>query len=517
MSWFVLRKKYHMWTQTETARRMFELVVSLCLGLLVGALMVFSWGLTSDWQGLIVLIPIALAFVLLINDLEKTVLAAIALGVPLNLDVSVVISPYARNPENVARGYRTIVALTELRLSLVAVVLVIGYALWIIRSQDSDRKPARFFAPTMIPALGLIFMSIVSVSQVQDLELASFRLLQLLEVFLAYFYLANHLRTVKDLQFFLLVSTCGMLAESTLMIVQWTTGLEFEIAGMRADISAGQVAGTFSNKGATAAYLGGHALIACAGIWAFPRKSQKAVSAASFIAGTIALVSTGSRIGWGAFAVTVPLFMLVGLWRGWVKREALLGLLLVVLVIGGAFFDTIYTRYTEDDQGSADSRPKMYRLAWNVIENNMWLGVGVGNYALVARDYYTSDVGDLGYVIDSVVHNRYLGIWAETGLFGFLSYAAFLLVAIIQSGLYVLKSRNRFVSLVALGLGCGIVSLCIQMYTGTFMARPITQFVWMMPALVASLSNLEGRKVGEYGPMNYPYRPSRRADIYVDA
>jgi O-antigen ligase len=438
-----------------------------------------------------------LAFILLVNDLEKIVLAAIAIGVPLNLDVSLVISPYARTAENVARGYRTIVALTELRLSLATVMLVIGYALWIIGSRDSDRKPARFFAGTTIPALGLIFWSVVSVSQAQDWELASFRLVQLFELFLIYFYLANHLRTVEELNFFLVVSTWSMLAESVLMIVQWITGLEFEVAGLQALVIAGQVAGTFSDKGATAAYIVAQALITCAGVWAFRKRALQVLAAVSFVTSTVALVSTGSRIGWGAYAVTVPAFILLGLWRGLVKREALVGLFLIVLVIGVAFYKPIYARYTEDDRGSAESRSKMNRLAWNVIKGNMWLGVGPSNYALVAADYYTADVGELGYVIDSTVHNRYLGIWAETGLFGFLSYVAFFVSSIVQAFQYAVKSRSRFVSLVALGLACGTVSLCIQMWTATFIARSSTIFVWLLPALVASLHHLEDIEPGE--------------------
>jgi O-antigen ligase len=470
---------------------MFELGLSLLVGLMMGALLVFSWGLSSKWQELIVVIPIAFAFVMLINNLEKIVLAAIAISVPLNLDVSLIISPYARNPYNMARGHRTLIALTELRLSLVLALLVIGYALWLIKPRSPDCKPVRFFAGTTIPALGLIFFSMLSVFHAQDWQLSLFRVVQLFELFLAYFYLANHLRTTEDVQFFLMVSMWAMFAESILMIVQWITGLEFIIGGVQAaTLGPGRVGGTLTNPGPAAGYLSAQALITCAAIWAFPRTPQKVFAAVSFGLGSIALVGTGSRIGWGAFAVTILLFILLGLKSSWVKRETLVLLAVAVLALGATFYDTIHTRYTADDHGSTENRKKMYRLVWNIFRAHPWLGVGAGNHALVTRDYYTPDVGDPKGVIDIQVHNRYLLIWAESGTFALLCYVGFLGAAVVKAWSCA-KSNHRWISLMGTGLGLAIVSLCIQMLTATFITRSITLFVWMLPALVVSLGNLE--------------------------
>jgi O-antigen ligase len=129
-------------------------------------------------------------------------------------------------------------------------------------------------------------------------------------------------------------------------------------------------------------------------------------------------------------------------------------------------------------------------LAWRMIQEHPFLGVGAGNQALVTRDYYTPDVGDPEQVIDVQVHNRYLLIWAECGTFALLCYISFLGASIIKAWLCV-KSNHRWISLMGTGLSLAIVSLCIQMFTGTFHVRPITLFVWLLPALAASLYNLE--------------------------
>lgn len=482
--------------ETGLGQRVFELGVSLLVGLIVGALLVFSWGLPTEWQGIIVLIPIAFSFVMLISDLEKTVLAGIAISVPLNLDRSLMISPYSRNPENIAQGHRTIVALTELRLSLVFLLLLIGYALWLVRTPGSDRKPIRFFAGTSVPALGLAFFSLLSMFRAQDLQLSLFRIVQLVELFLVYFYLANHVRTSQRLLTFVSVLMWAMLAESVLMIWQWITGATFSVAGIHAMVLENplRVGGTLMHPNVAGGIISAHLALVCTVICISPKRSQRGFAVICFVVGCIAAITTGSRASWGSLVVALLAFGLIGAWRGWVRRDALMLLFIATFAIAGVFYPAIRTRLTTWDRGSAQSRPMMARLAWNVIQAHPWLGVGVNNYALVARDYYTPDVGELDdvlrYVIDQAVHNRYLLIWAEIGLFGLLMYLSFLLAPLVQAWNHI-KSDDRFRSLMALGLGCAIASMSIQMLVEHFSPRPSAIFVWLLVSLVASLRNLE--------------------------
>jgi O-antigen ligase len=494
----VSKRKYSALVETGLIQQAFELSLALCVGLMVGAMLIFSRGLPSQWQEIIVVIPIAFVFVMLVQDVEKVVLAAIAISIPLNLDVSLIISPYAPNLQNIASGHRTLVALTELRLSLSLVLLVIGYALWLIRPRDLDRKPIRFFASTTIPALGVIFVSILSMYQSQDLELSFFQIAQLSELFLMYLYLANHVQTIQDMQFFVTVLMWAMLAESILMTWQWMTGSTFYFAGIQARVLGDRVGGTLINPnvagGVTSAYLP----IVYAMLWIFSKPSQKIFAMTCFILGCIALISTGSRASWTSFAWTLLGFILIGLWRGQVRRGRLVLPLIGVLIVGALFYQPIYDRLTGNDYGSAESRTMLAKLAWNVIQAHPWLGVGANNYALVAPDYYTSDVGDLGHTIDSSVHNKYLLTWAETGLFGLLFYVSLLAASLIQVWRPI-KSAKGTTFLIALGLGCAIVSMSIQMLAEHFSPRPTTFFIWLLISLAASLRNLEpGTAMNDY-------------------
>ena len=467
--------------------RILELIlcvpVAVALGVLIFAAPYLP--LSSDFQKIVLFIPVALTVVVLFDNLERLILFTLAIGVPLNIDISVIVSPYAANPQNIGRGLRTLIALTELRVSVVMIVLVIGYAVWFLKPWPL-RAPVRYFRVTTVPALAFILISCLSVVQAEDKQLWMFRIAQLVEVFLVYFYLVNHIRTTADMRFFVAVSLIGLMAESLLMIVQWFTQLTFSFVGVEAMmLGPHRAGGTLGHTGPAAGYLSALVLIACAAGFGLPRGPQRTLAIVSLVLGVVALIATGSRIGWFGFAITLLAFLVSGIRLGWIKPRTLLILLVFMAVLGVAFSGALTDRFTLDDS-SAQSRLMMWRLAWNMIKAQPWLGVGAGNYALETRAYYTVDVGLPAEVLDKIVHNAYLGVWAESGTFALLSLVIFLSVAVWQAW-SCSPSHSPFISLLGVAIALGIVSLCIQMMTGTFHTRAITQFVWSMVALAAVL------------------------------
>jgi O-antigen ligase len=474
------------------------------LGVIFGVLVILSpyLPIPSDFQKIALVFPFAFTLVILFNNIERLILFVIAVGVPLNLDISVIISPYARNLINVASG-RTIVALTELRFSLIMLVVTLGYILWLAGRQGNVRYSIRYFPAITVPALGMILVSTFSLIQAQDKQLALFRIILLLELFLIYFYLANHLRTRQDFQFFIAILMGALLVESILMVIQWRTGLSFSIAGINASIDpqSHRAAGTLGTANSAGVIITAYLVIACAMFWTFQKPWQKVFAVTCFIFGSVALISTAGRAAWGGFVVAILIFIFVAWRRRLVKRRTIIWLLFSILLIGAIFFPSIYTRFTADDSGSAASRLMMNRLAWNLIQANpshFFFGVGANNYALLAPAYYTADVGDLGYIIDSSVHNTYLLVWAETGLVGLLIFLWLISVPLVKLWNHV-YSHNQFISMMALALGCALVAIYIQMLADPFIARPKLIIIWLLFALVASLENLDIERVTKSG------------------
>jgi O-antigen ligase len=492
-------------------RNFFELGLALLIGILFGALVILSPYLpvTSDFQKLVLVAPFAFTLAILFNNLEKLILFTVAVGVPLNLDISLIISPYARNLENLANG-RTIVALTELRLGLIFMVVGIGYILWLVGKPGVKRRRVRFFPRTTFPALGLILISTLSILQAQDKQLSLFSIVQMIELFLVYFYIANHLRSKADLQFFTIILMGSILAESLLMVIQWQTGLSFSFAGINATMDAvsHRATGTLGTANSAAVIVSAYLCITCAMFWVFPRRAQKLFTGICFVVGSIALISTAGRAAWGGFIVAIFTFIFMGWQRGWVSRKALIWLLLLTLTIGAIFYPVIANRLTTDDRGSALSRVLMSKLAWNVIQaspEHFFFGVGANNYALIAPLYVTSDVGDLGHIVDSSVHNVFLLVWTEMGLIGLLIFLWFLFNALGKVWKN-FTSNDRYISLMSLGLGCALLAVIIQMLADPFIARPKTMLVWLLIAMVASLDNMKTR-AGRYLEKRQVYRP----------
>jgi teichuronic acid biosynthesis protein TuaE len=498
-----LRAKLNL-TGRDSTSRLLELSSGLLVGLISGGLLVFSGRLSSEWQGLIVLVIVAAPFILLIKDVERIVLAGIAIAFVLNLDVSLIISRYGITEASVASGQRGIVALTGLRVSLVLAFVVIGYVYWLIQPRDPDRKPIRFFSSVSVPALSFIFLNILSLLQAQDTQLSFFRIAQLIELFLMYFYLANHIRTKQDLQFFAVVLMGGMLAESVVIVVQWLTGWTFSMAGIEIsieDVQARRAAGTLGAVDAAGGIIAAQLAMVVAMACLFPKKAQQLFAIVCFSVGCIAMITTAVRAAWGSFIVVIFGFMLGGWLRGWVPRKSLIGLCLATLVLAAIFYPMISSRLTADDHGSAASRLLMFQLAWNVIQYSpahLFLGVGANNYALVAPAYNTVAGGAMGNAIQNIsVHNVYLLTWAEVGLPGLLCLLIFLAAPLVKVWQHT-RSDDRFVSIVALGLGCALLAICIQMLSSPFVGRPINIYLWLLVALIASLDTLEARPAGSF-------------------
>ncbi|NJD57833.1 MAG: O-antigen ligase family protein [Anaerolineae bacterium] len=476
------------------------MAIAILLSLVFGALVVLSPYLPvpSAFQKLILVIPFIFTLAILINNLERLILFIIAVGIPLNLDISIIISPLARNVANIASG-RTIVALTELRISLIMIIVIAGYLLWLVGRRGMVRYPIRYFPSITIPAIGLIVISLLSITQAQDTQLAFFKIMMLIELFLIYFYVANHLRTKSDLQFFMLVFMGALLAESILMVLQWQTGWSFSVAGINAiiDPDSHRAAGTLGTANSAGVVITGYLALTCAMFWLFPRRTQKVFAVICFVCGCVALISTAGRAAWGGFIVAFLAFILIGTQQGLVSRKAVIWLFLALILISGLFYPVISQRLTANDSGSAASRLVMAKLAWNVIRSSpthFFIGVGANNYALIAPAYYSTDVGRLGYIIDSSVHNAYLLAWAETGLIGLIFYLIFLFTPLLHAWKNIF-SHDRFVSLMALGLGCALLAIYIQMLVDPFIARPKMIIVWLLIALIASLDNMHPSKI----------------------
>jgi putative inorganic carbon (hco3(-)) transporter len=176
--------------------------------------------------------------------------------------------------------------------------------------------------------------------------------------------------------------------------------------------------------------------------------------------GTLSLVFTLSRGGWIAFALGLFLYSIgLRVVRTRIKpfsSKSILVIGLVFVILYGTR-NIILSRSVMSDGGwSTTFRVYLMQVAFSMIKSHPWLGVGIGGYTAVMHLYDRTIINvtkDFPYP----VHNLYLYIAAECGLPSLVCFLAFT-VSTLRRAWSILHSADRTVSVIALGLTCGLVA-----------------------------------------------------------
>jgi O-antigen ligase len=164
------------------------------------------------------------------------------------------------------------------------------------------------------------------------------------------------------------------------------------------------------------------------------------------------------------------------------------------LVIGVGFQDVILERLTTDDRGSADSRGWYNEMAFNIIKAQPFTGIGLNNLWLVQNDYLPIELMRIDIKYRYIVHNKYLLVWSETGLFGFMAFLLLLLAAAGRALRALVRAVDPYVSITMAGLLVALSVYLIHMMSDPFNARPRLQLLWLIIALIAAVSRIAREK-----------------------
>lgn len=89
-----------------------------------------------------------------------------------------------------------------------------------------------------------------------------------------------------------------------------------------------------------------------------------------------------------------------------------------------------------------------------------------------------------------VVHNKYLLVWAETGIFALIAFLTFLLVTAYR-GWQVWRRGDRFLSPLALAFTAAVIGQMVHMNFDIFNAQAQVQGLWLVAALLAAMHNIQ--------------------------
>lgn len=452
-------------------------LVGAILGLSVLLLPMFP----PQWAVLIILALLAPFAMLIAGNVQRLLLAVIAIEIPIQLD------KYFFFQEPLAN----LGSIGGLNISVTTVCLVVLYALWLARLLVKSVRPQPNLLRDSLPLLAYLGAASLSLFAAQDLPLASFEIFLLLQAFLLYVYVIHAVRTRDDVKFLVAMLLSGLVIEGLIMIGARVVGHGLYIANITVRIDTdGRVGGTIGSPNGAAAYLLILLTPALSLLLTGLSKQYKSLALLAFGLGVGALVTTLSRGGWTGFAVSLALFYLVLLVRGRLSPSIALITLVAVLSIGLFFQGAISDRLFGNDNGSAYARVPLMHIAFSMIEDHPWLGVGANNFALAMKPYLTPTF-DNQWIY--TVHNKYLLVWSETGPLALLAFLSFLLITLWR-GWQCWRHQDNFLSPLALAFATAIVGVMIHMNVDIFRGRPLMQSLCLVAGLLTAMHNIVARE-----------------------
>jgi putative inorganic carbon (HCO3(-)) transporter len=472
-----------------------EIVAPVGLGLILGSVVVLSTVAPSDWAGLMLLATLVPTIALLMGDMKKLLLTILIVDVVLGLDISL-----GNRPEHLGGP-------GGLVISLMSIALVIAYFRWFKGDSMRGRSAGHIPLAIAVPAVVYVFASLVSTWQATEVWLSIAELFLQLQFLLMFFFVAFIVKTWADVRFVVTILAVCLLLEGVLMLFQYYGGLDFSGFGVTTQAIGSEVAsapsrvgGTFSGPNIAATFLAASLAITIAAYMTDGQLVNKRLAAAAFFVGLAALAITQSRSGWIAFGVAL-LILLQRVAGRRIGAKSALPLLAILVILAIAFSTVVVERFTTEDQSSSLSRVWHSEMALNIIKDHTFLGVGANNqrFAIDSGEYSPPElVGKESEV--TAIHNTYLAIWAETGLFGFLAFVWLVLAAMASALVASVRTRDKYAAIAMTGFLAAVAVYAVHLSTGTFTGRRM-QFLWFLIGLIAATFEIIKETAGMEGPL----------------
>jgi hypothetical protein len=375
------------------------------------------------------------------------------------------------------------------------------FAYWIFQILLGE-ETVRFFPYISIPAMLYILLAGLSAFLSQDKILSFSMLFLIIKAYLVFLYFANNIKTKEEVLWIVTALSLGVLLQSFIGILQYITGgtLGMDIfgEGERAFKTArvgrslvSRVGGTIGAHNSLAMYLNFILPILLCFLFTKINIAFKLAISTVFLLGCLTELLTLSRGGWMGLGIgTIVAFY------GIFKNKLKSGLKSMVLAIGSAlliaiitigFSQSVQNRLFESDYGSALSRIPMMEVAFNIIKNNPYIGVGLNNYATVMNRYDRTRES-ISYRFPYPVHNALLIIASESGLPALLSFLLILFGG-YKMALLFFKGKDIFLSLMGIGWFCGILTWIVHIQFKMDFAG-INIVLWFSLGIIAALHQL---------------------------
>ncbi len=422
--------------------------------------------------GLGLLITLGLA---LSGNPRRILLMFLVLTIPMDL----AFSPFGK-PELHAGGAEAGILLYLYDLPLLGLFVLMGLA--------TLRNHEPIHITTLDVFAGLfILWSLLTIYNSTDITLSLFEVLRMVKLYLLARVVAGSVNTRSMVRDLILASVLALFIQAVISVLQYAFG--FDLGGLGFTVGdLRRVSGTVGWPNTFGAYIAAVVCVPLA-LWmcGVGGKFKNLILLVVCIIGFIPLLLTFSRGAWVGMLAAVITIAFLGRRAKWLSRGTITRLLMlvaVIAVIGVFFFNQIAARFAED---TLAVRGDLNRVAFNMIEAQPLLGIGLNTFVPVMRNYDT--IGVTNYFAEPV-HNVFLLIAAESGLVG-LGLFLLLIALIFAEGLRAIQTQDRFLSATAIGLLGGMVVILVSNLTDVHLKTDVIfALFWFVTGWMVALRRM---------------------------
>lgn len=352
----------------------------------------------------------------------------------------------------------------------------------------SHRKGQRFdvkaLGPYVILNLAVICCSVL-ISQ--DVWISIRFLVFQLTAFLILILVVSSVKDYRQLQLLVTLVVIGVTVAALYGCYQGIVGVEVNLSQTDYTLAEnqgmpGRIYSFFDNPNAFAGILVmtmplTYALLLNARTWA-----GRCGALFSLLVSVLALAQTYSRAGYIGFAVTVAVFVVLWNWR--CIPVLIVAVLCCLPLLPASIYNRILTIGNSAD-GSTNYRKAIWESTFRLLKVYGLQGTGLGSNVLHNTFQQFPAMYTGSYPVHT--HNLYLQVWAETGIFGLLTFLA----AMLHQGKRAVKAcfsgfdrRVRLMIAAAAAGICGILVMGLVEYVW-FYTRSLYLF-WFVFALIVT-------------------------------
>jgi hypothetical protein len=380
-------------------------------------------------------------------------------------------------------------------------ILLVGmYAVWVLQIFVARTKPLPRLEKVDMLILLFILANALSIPNTADVNLSLYAMVHLIRHFLVYFYFSRRLEA-RHLPWLVAAFAFMIAAESLLGIFQYRTGM---LKGLILDKGQGgevldyqyEVPGIEDLTRATGTSYDSHTFgLFLTMLLQFPlaillsaRETARWMRPAAlmlFAVGAVAVFVSFSRSSWLTLAITSAAVWLVFLARR--ERYILMKtgvLALLALIPAPRAIGFILQRFAYEGHQNLTARYDQFPAAMEMWKDHIWTGQGIGSYMVVLQKYI------LPGTLDLPVHNVFLWLAADTGIFGAVTFFVMIAAAIWQLVL-VARTRRDPVDLLAIGAAAALGAYVIDGLTNPLFRESLVYMLfWFMLSLSIALPRI---------------------------